>query len=81
MRKRKTRSKPRTLYLGFDGAYVLSRLPLKKFKDPNGSCEFLATGRKFSCFDVQPDEGKIAFGHLRLKEFQVVKLTFHVGMP
>jgi hypothetical protein len=64
--------KPKHIYLGFDGAYVLSTRPLKVFDD--GSGPFLATGHKLSCVDIQRTDGRAAFGHLRLKKFQVVKL-------
>ncbi len=63
------------LYLGYDGAYVLSKMPLVKETNDEGQ-EFLTyVGRKkFQMVDLDRD-GRMLFGHLKLKKFEVVQLS------
>ncbi len=70
--------KKRTIYLGFDGAYVLSLLPIVKKYD--GKQPYLAhKGRKrYQTLDVGV-EGHVVFGDLGLEPFEVVKLEVSVG--
>ncbi len=68
------------LYLGFDGAYVLSRYPLKLFLD--GEFPYLATGRRFSCFNVEEREARVIIGRRKpLKMHEVVVLTVKASKP
>lgn len=68
------------IYLGFDGAYVLSRYPLKLFADSEQP--YLATGRKWSCFDVQEHEARAILGRSKpLKMHEVVVLTVKASKP
>lgn len=60
------------LYLGFDGAYVLSRYPLHISNA--GEVPFLVASRKLSCVDIQPSEARAVLGKLKLKKFEVVEL-------
>jgi hypothetical protein len=72
-----------TLYLGFDGAYVLSRYPLKRVTgDADSVGDFLSGTRKSSCFDVQPSEAvTIGLTSLKLKKYEVVKLKIEATKP
>ena len=64
----------RILYLGWDGSYVLSRHRLHKLWDASGQNHYLAPIAKGAkCIDIG-DDGAIAFGNLKLKKFEVVRL-------
>ena len=69
----KSKRKTETLYLGWDGSYVLSHSPLVKKLD-HGS-PYLSP-RKGQCLDIQ--DGAIVFASLGLKKYEVVKLTISV---
>lgn len=62
------------LYLGYDGAYVLSRYKLTVHND--GECDFLSTAKTNSIVDVGCSG--ILFGKLKLKMYEVVKLDVKV---
>ncbi len=68
-----------TVYLGWDGAYVMSRKRLYKLRD--GSCYFLGTKCKarYQCVDMGTDGG-VLFGALGLKKYEVVKLRIEVEL-
>lgn len=70
------RPKKLTLYLGWDGSYVLSKYPFHVADDGEGP--FLSTNRKHSILDVSDTEARCVFGTLRLKKFEVVKIELTV---
>lgn len=65
-----------TLYLGFDGDYVLSRTKLYKHKDWDArhSWHYLAP-RRGKCVSISEYEARKILGPLKLKKFEVVKLA------
>lgn len=71
------KNKKHVVYLGWDGAYVMSRLPLVVKHDKHNDLPYLAHKgrRKYQTFDMGR-EGQIVFGHLKLKMFEVVKIEF-----
>lgn len=69
---RSAKEQPMKLYLGFDGAYVLSRCPLKVI---DGDPPFLSSDKTAGCIDIQPREARGVLGHLKLKPFEVVEIA------
>ena len=61
-------------YLGYDGSYVLSRYPLRKFQE--GETAFLVATKKGRIYDLgeNPYAGDMLFSSLRLKPFDVVEI-------
>lgn len=67
--------RPTTIYVGFDGSYVLSLSPLVKRFDKSGGNYFLSPF-KGKCLDIQ--DGTLIFGVLGLQMFEVTKLEVTV---
>jgi len=73
----KRKPKHVTVYLGWDGSWVLSRHPLKVCgKDDDNP--FLATGHRYSVVDIQEYEGRPLFRGLKLKKYETVRLRIEV---
>lgn len=70
----------RTLYVGYDGSYVLSwNMLYKKWVPANGrdaGFYYLTTRTKKrpSVVDIDESSGKVVFEAFRLKMYQVIKL-------
>lgn len=83
--KAKARAKPDvrpkklTLYLGWDGAYVLSKHPLSVHIDNSEGTglKYLSTGVMHSIADLGA-EGRVVFGDLKLKQYEVVKVELTI---
>lgn len=75
----KARPKKFELYLGWDGAYVLSKHPLTVHIDNHDGdrLRYLSTGVMHSIADLGP-EGRVVFGDLKLKKWEVVKLDIAI---
>lgn len=70
----KKRKMGKTLYIGYDGSYVMSWHKMYKMKDGEGNYYLgTKTKKRPSMVDVGL-EGKCVFGAFKLKEWQVIAI-------
>lgn len=70
--------KKHTIYVGFDGAYVMSRLPIVKKRSDAGPYLAHEGRKKYQTVDLA-DSARVLFGHLKLRMFEVVKMEMTVS--
>lgn len=75
----KKRKKFRTLYIGYDGSYVLSWNKLVVKKEADGFKYFgTLTRKKPSMIDIDELSGKCVLGALKLKPFEYIALKLRI---